>query len=128
MVHHRALYGCFLLLILGCGTNQESGDRHASPEQLKSRLDAASSMTNLNYRDDALKAIADDAANAGQAEFVKQALSKMTNLNDRDTAVISCALKLSAAGQDQAAVEIAKTIVDLNKRDEVLRKMAKGKL
>jgi len=84
-------------------------------------------MTNLNQRDEALKAIAEDAAAVGETGLVKQALEKFTVANLKDEAAASCALTLSAAGKDQAAVEVAKVMSNVNKRDEVLQKIAKGK-
>jgi hypothetical protein len=89
-------------------------------------LDAALSMTHLNQRDEALKAVAEDAASAGDAELVKQALEKFTNLNLKDEVAAASALRLSAGGQDQAAVQVAKMMMDLNKRDDVLQRIAKG--
>jgi predicted Zn-dependent protease len=119
---------CGLSLLLGCGPNAapQAGGRQAAPGQFKGRLDAAMAMTDLNKRDDALKVIAQDAASAGDPEFVQQALQKFMNLNLKDEAAAAAALKLAANGQNEAAVEVAKTMVDLNKRDQVLQKVAKG--
>jgi hypothetical protein len=119
---------CCLLLIFGCGPKQgsQTNERHDTPEQLKGRLDAALSVNNISRRDQALKAIAEDAASAAETELVKQVLEKFNNLSLKDETAVACALKLSAAGQYQSAVEVAKMINNLSKRDEVLQRIAKG--
>jgi len=115
---------CGLALVLGCGG--KPSESHVKPNQLHARLDACLTMTNLNARDEALKAVALDAAEIGEGEVVKGALGRFTSLNLKDEAASACALKLSAAGQDQAAVDVAKMMMSLDKRDDVLKKIAKG--
>jgi len=128
MLRHWPSLLCCLTLLLGCASKPASqSNEDLTLDQLKGRLDAALSMSNLNQRDEALKAVAENAASAGQAELVKQALGKFTNLNVKDEVAAACALKLSAAGHAQEGVEVAKMMTNINMRDEALRKIAQGK-
>ena len=118
---------CALLLVpflvAGCFLKPKQPQ---SAEQLKGRLDAASTMTNVAQRDDALSTIALDAADAGEGDIVKKALEGMSNVSKKNDTAYDAALKLSERGKTPAAVEVAKMISNTAKQNEALSKIAKG--
>jgi hypothetical protein len=123
----RQWLGLLFFGLVGCAGQPEGGGVRPGSEQLQGRLDAALAMTNLNRRDEALRAIAEDATAAGDVALTKRVLEHFTSLNLKDQTAAACALKLSEAGQPQAAVEVAQRMHNLNQRDEVLERIAKAK-
>ncbi|HEX7576551.1 MAG TPA: LysM peptidoglycan-binding domain-containing protein, partial [Verrucomicrobiae bacterium] len=93
-------------------------------EDLKARLEAASSITSFTEQDKALAAIARDAAKAGEAALAKLALAKMTAFTARDQAALEAARELVKAGRRAEAIEIAKTITSFTQRDAALKELA----
>ena len=97
------------------------------PDQLVGRLNAALSVTSSSQRDDALKSVAEDAADAGAADIVKRAVGGITSSNNRDDAAYTCAIKLADRGDTQAASDVAKMITSSSKQNDALAKIAKGR-
>jgi serine/threonine protein kinase/LysM repeat protein len=93
-------------------------------EDLKARLEAASSINSFTEQDKALAAIARDAATAGEAALAKLALAKMTAFTARDQAALEAARELVKAGRRAEAIEIAKTITSFTQRDAALKELA----
>lgn len=112
------------LFSAGCVHHERRVSAPVERSALAMRLEAARGMTFMNERDQALGAIARDAAEAGDAAITKEALQGMTFMQSRDAAAGDCALKLSDAGQHGAALEVARSIIFLQKRDAVLKKLA----
>ncbi len=111
------------LLLLGCDVRPKQPQ---SSEQLKGRLAAAATLTNMSQKEDALSAIALDAADAGEGDICKKALEGMSNVSKKNDAAYDAALKLSERGKTPAAVEVAKLITNISKQNDVLSKIAKG--
>jgi hypothetical protein len=114
------------LLAGGCIRHETRVYPAAEPGSLATRLEAARAMTFMNERDEALGAVARDAARVGNVEVTKSALKNMTFMNAKDDAAADCAYALSEAGQPAAAVEVARTMTFMHKRDQVLKKLAVG--
>ena len=114
------------LLAGGCIRQETRVDPASEPGSLATRLEAARAMTFMNERDEALGAVARDAARVGNVEVTKSALKNMTFMNAKDDAAADCAYALSEAGQPAAAVEVARTMTFMHKRDQVLKKLAVG--
>jgi hypothetical protein len=93
-------------------------------EDFAERLNAAMSIVDLNKRDDALTAVANAAAAAGQADVTRQALGRTVDINKRDAAAESCALALAKADKRAEANAVARQILDLTRRDRTLAKLA----
>lgn len=112
------------LVLLGCGGGTK---QPATPEQLKGRLDAASAMSDIGKRNEALATLAQEAADAGETEVTNRALDQILDLGQKNSAAYSCALKLAEGGKTQVAVEVAKKITDLGKRNDALGRIARGR-
>lgn len=95
----------------------------APPRTLDARVQAAASIVMLETRDEALKAVALDAATDGDIEVVKQALQKMHRVTAKDETASQCAVRLAQAGQIQGAGEVAHMIFYLNVRDQTLQRI-----
>jgi hypothetical protein len=104
--------------------DQRPGPSPTQMEDLKARLEAASSITSFTEQDKALAAIARDAAKAGEAALAKQALAKMTSFTARDQVALEAARELVKAGRRAEAIEIAKTITSFTQRDAALKELA----
>lgn len=94
--------------------------------ELKARLEAAKAITFSNDRDQALSAVARDAAKAGDAPVTKAALGSINFTAVKDETAADCALKLAAAKQGTAANEVANMISFTTIRDATLKKLASG--
>jgi hypothetical protein len=114
------------LLSGGCIHHETRVYPAAEQSSLATRLEAARAMTFMNERDQALGAVARDAARAGDVDVTKSALKSMTFMNAKDDAAADCAYALSEAGQPAAAVEVARTMTFMHRRDQVLKKLATG--
>jgi thioredoxin-like negative regulator of GroEL len=110
-----------LVLVIGCRAKQP-----ASAEQMAGRLDAATAMSNVSQRNDALAAVALDAADAGEGGIVKRAVGQISNVSQQNDVAYSCALKLAERGKSQEATAIAKMISNVSKQNEALRRIAEG--
>jgi hypothetical protein len=94
--------------------------------RLNARLDAARQIGNPFQKSKAMVKLAEDAADAGQAEIAKQCLAEIGDPFAQSKTSEHCALKLAHAGQEPAAVEMARKIGDPMRRDKVLQMVAKG--
>jgi hypothetical protein len=126
-------------LILGAGCGPSESPRRGQPRaenaaeasaenqpDFSGRLEAAKAISNTDMRDDALSAVAQDAAEAGAAEAAREALTGITDVETRNGLAETVALKLAEAGQEGPAVEVARGIHDVEKRNEVLARIAAG--
>jgi hypothetical protein len=121
---------CAALLMAGCKPGR-SGASSASARtpatvDFKARLDAAKGITFANERDQALAAVAKDAARGGEASVTKQAVANIMFTTAKDETAADCALKLAAAGQGAAANDVARMITFTTVRDATLKKLAAG--
>src|SRR6185503_15547534 len=90
-----AVVALVALLTSGCIHHETRVYAPAEPTSLETRLEAARAITFMNERDQALGAVARDAARAGNVAVAKDALRNMTFLQARDDAAGDCALALS---------------------------------
>lgn len=124
---------CFLLigcvaLLAGCkpGGSAPPLDTASGATELKARFDAAKAITFSGDRDQALSAVARDAAKAGDPAVTKSALNAINFTAVKDETAADCALKLAAAKQGTAANEVAGMITFTTIRDATLKKLATG--
>jgi hypothetical protein len=123
---------CAATLMSGC-IAISIGNRPSSPPPsrprpvFEERMKAALAMTTLNARDEALRSIALDASQSGDAEASRKAVTAMMQLDVRNRTASECALKLAGAGNLEEARGMAELILDLQLRDETLGKIAAGK-
>lgn len=97
----------------------------SSPD-FSGRLGAALGIFDSNEKDQALAAVARDAADAGDAATVEQALTGMFDTTLKDQAAYSAALRLAKVQKSAAATATANAIFDSTLRDKTLSKIAKG--
>jgi hypothetical protein len=100
-------------------------DTQPSPQDLRTRFDAAQAIDNFVSRDAALAAVVKDAASEGDADLVHQALDAIAAFTKRDEATAEAARLLKSRGQRTEAIEIAKTMNNWTVRDQVLADLAK---
>lgn len=99
----------------------------AAPEgRLGLRLQAARAVSDPFARARLLEQLADESADAGQAEVMKQSLAGINDPFQKSRVTERCVFKLASAGQGQAAVELARGINDPFQRDRVLQALARG--
>jgi hypothetical protein len=98
--------------------------RDALSQKLAVRLEAATSISDVNEKDQALTAIVKDAAKAGEVEITKQALESISEQAGRDEATHQAALELAKRGLQKPAVELARQISDATTRDQALSELA----
>jgi hypothetical protein len=122
------LMACVALLMTGCKPGNSTRPLDAPPIsiELKARLEAAKAITFSTDRDQALAAVARDAAKAGDAPVTKSALGSINFSAVKDETAADCALKLAAAKQGAAANEVANLISFTTVRDATLKKLASG--
>lgn len=119
------LAGAFLLT-LGCNPSSDQGAKSGDGSNFAARLEAAKAISLSSERDAALAKVAEDAANAGEAETVKKCLQEIGLSSLRDDTAYKSALSLGKVGKADAANEVAKSIGLSSRRDEALSKLAKG--
>jgi hypothetical protein len=112
----------FLGLSIGCGGKQ--ADSATSP--FRDRLDAAAAIQNSFEKDNALVAVAREAAAGGDTGVAHDALDKIANTFTKDNTAAECALKLAKAGKGAEATKVAQKISNSFTRDATLAKLAKG--
>jgi len=110
-----------LCLLAGCKKSEPS-----RTEDLQPRLGAAMQINSVKDRDDALKAVAVDAASLGAGDIVKQAVGAINNVSLHDETASDCALRLAKARQGNAAKDVAQEINSVQLRDRTFKKMAEG--
>jgi hypothetical protein len=94
-------------------------------EDLTGRFEAASSIGGAAEKDEALAALATDAAKSGEADLVKQILRQMYGNTERDVAALESARLLAQLGMRRPAIEIAKSITSASTRDLALSELAR---
>jgi len=112
-----------LFFVAGCSSGSKSPQ---TPEQLQGRLDAANRITSISQRNDAMKAIAEDAADSDAGDVALMALEAISTLSVRNDVAERCALKFLKRGNTKAATAVAETITSMSKKNEVLAQIAKG--
>ena len=112
----------------GCRDQGPKQDNSPSQtrEQLKGRLDAADALATPGKRVDALKKVAEDAADAGEADIAQKAVEKITIPGTKDELAAACALKIASRGDTKAAKALADLISTPGKKEKVMEKIAKG--
>jgi hypothetical protein len=101
-----------------------AGTNRTLPETLKDRLEAASAIQDFSSKNEAMTALAKDAAKAGAAGIVQSSLRQIMDFNMRDGAALESVQILAKEGMRKQALEIAKTIQDPNVRDQALTVLA----
>ena len=120
----------FLCFTAGCRDKNTATPSDAvsppTPEasQSEGRLTAAVAISDSFKRDAALRAVADQAAQAGDAATVKKAVLEIGDSNKKDDAASSSALALANVGKRTDAAKVARMISDTDKRDNTLSKLA----
>ncbi len=100
--------------------------RNTSTSDLQGRLTAAQAIFDTNKRDDALRAVADAAGEAGEPGVVKAAVGAIFDTNKKDAAADSAAVALAREGKRIEATAVARMIFDTVKKDATLSKLAKN--
>lgn len=103
---------------------KEEPDHSAEWRDLAARFTAAKSITSFTKRDEAMAAIARDAAKAGDTPLVRDALGQMTAFPARDKAALESARALAKAGHRAEAIEVARTITSFSERDAALKELS----
>jgi len=117
-----------LLLLPACG-NRDNEVMHVSESgksDLSSRYEATKAINSVAKKDEALSAVARDAAKEGDAEIVKKCIQSINSISARDDAAFTAAIALAQFGKGQEAKEVAQMINSIARRDEALAKIAKG--
>ena len=109
-----------LVLAAGCEQSKQI------PETFQARLDAADAMVNDVQKQQAFKKIAEDAADAGEADVAHKALSKIANDVTKEALAEAFALKFAKRGDLKASRSFADLMSNDVKKQEVLRKIANG--
>lgn len=118
--------GIVLLVVANlAGCNREA-PRTQAPDQLKGRLDAANGISNSTERNEALKSVAQDAAEAGVVEVTVKAVEGISNTTMRSEVAATCARKLAKRGETKGATDVAQLITNSTLKNEVLGEIAKG--
>ncbi len=113
------------LLAEGAAMAAQGVVQAASQDVLQSRLEAAETISDASDKDDALKTLAVDAAQAGDFALAKQALEQISDVDVHDPAARRCMQTLVKAGHRKEAMEMAKIIQDTDTRDQALLELAK---
>jgi len=117
-----------LLSLPACGgrDNEVANINGSGKGELSSRYEAAKAINSVKTRDEALSAVAGDAAKEGDAGVVKKCIQSINNVSARDDAAFTAAIALAKIGKGQEAKEVAQMINNVTRRDEALAKIAKG--
>ena len=94
-------------------------------DDLSARLDAAADISNPNAKDEALAAVAMQAAKAGQVDLARRAIDRMYDIVRKDVMARGVSEQLAKRGLRRQAIEIAKTISNPNVRDAALAELAR---
>lgn len=114
------LLATLLCLGVSCGSKEESLQDFAG------RFAAADAISTDVERDQALVAVATDAARVGNSEVATKAISEMSSQITADSTASQAALALAEAGYPAAATELAQLISSTIERDATLSKIAKA--
>ncbi len=96
----------------------------AAAADLQQRYQAAAQINDISKRDNALDAVAGDAAKAGFGDVAKKALMGINNIGGRDASASACAVALAKAGKRADANAVAQLINSVSLRDSTLAKLA----
>ena len=107
------------LFLCGCGDSGKSQN-----SDFDGRLKAALSVQDTGQRDETLKIVAIDSADAGNGTVCLEAVTKVTSASRRDDLAEDCAIRLAKAGESTAATEVANQIVAAGRRSETNKKIA----
>jgi hypothetical protein len=103
----------------------DAGEKSKAPrEVLAARLEAATGITDVTAKDKLLAALVSDAANAGEADLVKDTLGQMFDTSERTQTAHEAVRLLAARGLRKQALEIAKAIADVDVRNQALTELA----
>jgi hypothetical protein len=119
--------GCQVKIGAGASSSPEPPHRsHTSRQEseLKTRLSAANSITNMQMRNEALSGLAIDTAKMGYSEFTMRILGQITDMTLRNQTAKDCALNLAVSWNSQDAIRVAQTITDMTLRNETLMSIA----
>jgi hypothetical protein len=111
------------------GVVEHTDTAHAAPaadldSRFAARCEAARQIADPIRRSHVFAKLAADAADAGQAEVVKQCVTAISDPLHRNQAAADCALRLTKAGQEPAALEMVHLVSDPIQRNEILAKVA----
>jgi hypothetical protein len=91
------------------------------------RFQTASTLTNVNQRNDACVGLAQDAALLGDVDMVQKCIDLLAlSINSREEAKYKSALRLAQVGKTENALALARSLNNLSMRDQALAKIAKG--
>jgi hypothetical protein len=122
------IVGAFLLLPACSGKNAEvPKDDGLGKASLASRYEAAKAISSTAKKDQALAAVAADAATEGDAAVVKKCLQSINSTAAKDDAAFTAAVALAKVGKGEEAKEVAQMINSTARKDEALAKIAGGR-
>ena len=116
------------LYILPCGCSE--GTQRAndpSPSKWDAKFSSADSIRQTKVRDDAMKTLAKNAAEAGSHAVAIRALDNIRDVSNHDQAARDCAVALATNEHLEAARQIANKIRATKMRDETLKLIAQTK-
>lgn len=99
----------------------------AATSPLRGRLDAALAIAGGEARDAALRAVARDAADAGDAEVVIAAIGGMTAAGIRNSTAEACAATFAGRSDPKSAGDLSRLITSDEALDRVLKAIAEGR-
>jgi hypothetical protein len=121
------IVGALLTLPACSGKDSEAPKGDGSGKaSLSSRYEAARTISNSARKDEALAAVAVDAAREGDAAVVKKCIQSISATTAKDEAAFSAAVALAKNDKGQEAKEVAQMISNVARKDEALAKIAKG--
>jgi hypothetical protein len=100
-------------------------ERKSNHENFLVRLQAASTIMDVDGRSSAVAAVVKDAARAGDADIVKTAVGRIIDSSTRDETAREAALLLARSGQRKAAIEVTRFIMSIDTRDQTLAELAR---
>ena len=128
------------VLVCGCRGNMSPESKNCAPRTvveireyekglatesaLKGRLSAALAIDKVNMREEAVAAVAIDAAKAGNAEAVREILAHIQVVKTLDYLRSDCAIHLARAGEFEEAIAMAKTVNDVEDKNGTLKRIA----
>ena len=114
-----------LMFVLGCNRQVHTAIPGPAPLADSSQLEAALAIQNPIQRDEALGAVAQTAADAGNGGIAMNAVAAIKNPIAKDEIAAQSAGKLAKAGKGAEATAIAKIIQNPIKRDKTLLDLSK---
>ena len=123
-----AVIAVVVCLTAGCKKNEAgalppAGNRSRMSEY-EQRFRSANHIMDINKRNEAMDAIARDAAKAGDTMITTRGLLMIIDRDMRNKSAAECALAVAKAGNRSSANSIANLISDMSLRDTTLAKLA----